>query len=268
MATLIVMAVWDTVENKRTEFTRRTIECLTNTVDLTRHRVIISDNGSCAATQALYARLPKGFSVIYNGENLGTAAAVNKAWRERKPGEYAVKMDNDVVIHSAGWVDEMEEALQRGPEIGILGLMRVDCDENPYWPEGHNMKSELRKLPPFKGQPEFNGHRHIVVERVNHVMGTCQMYAPALLEKIGYLYQPRLYGFDDSLAAVRCRVAGFESCFLPHIRIDHIDPGGTEYQTWKHKVSSEDMAEYNRIKEGYVSGQIPIYYDPFKYVTA
>jgi len=102
------------------------------------------------------------------------------------------------------------------------------------------------------------------VEYVNHVMGTCQMYSPELRAKIGYLYQPRLYGFDDSLAAIRCHVAGFKNAFLPHIEIDHIDPGGTAYQDWKHKVSGEDMAEYNRLKHGYQTGQIPIYYNPFK----
>jgi GT2 family glycosyltransferase len=259
MATLIAMAVYDTVENKRTDLTLQTLVCLADTVDLSRHRVIISDNGSCAATQRLYKSFPQ-FKVIYNGENLGTAGAVNLAWAERRPDEYAVKMDNDVIIHTAGWVDEMEEAMQRGPEIGILGLKRIDCWEHPYRDDA--FKSEIRLLPPYFG------HRWIAVEKVNHVMGTCQMYSPELLEKIGYLYQPRLYGFDDSLAAIRCRVAGFESCFLPHIRIDHIDPGDTPYQTWKHKVSSEDMAEYNRMKEGYISGQIPIYYDPFKYRNA
>jgi hypothetical protein len=85
------------------------------------------------------------------------------------------------------------------------------------------------------------------------------MFNSALLDKIGYLYQPRLYGFDDSLAAIRCQVAGFYSCFLPHIEIDHIDTGETAYQGWKQKHAGEDMAEYNRLKHGYMDGSINIY---------
>jgi hypothetical protein len=112
--------------------------------------------------------------------------------------------------------------------------------------------------------PHKPGEKWIVGEIVNHVMGTCQGYSPTLLDKIGYLYQPRLYGFDDALAAARCKVAGFLSVFLPHIEIDHIDPGDTAYQGWKEKVAGEDMAEYNRIVNGYFDGSIPIYYNPFE----
>ena len=94
-------------------------------------------------------------------------------------------------------------------------------------------------------------------------MGTCQAYSPALLDKIGYLYQPRLYGFDDALAAVRCKVAGMWSIFLPHIEIDHIDPGDTEYQGWKEKHAGEDMKTYNSLASEYFSGARSIYYNPF-----
>jgi len=46
---------------------------------------------------------------------------------------------------------------------------------------------------------------------------------------------------------------------LPHIEIDHIDTGATAYQGWKENHASEDMAEYNRLKNGYLSGTIPVY---------
>jgi thiaminase len=85
------------------------------------------------------------------------------------------------------------------------------------------------------------------------------MFNSALLDKIGYLYQPRLYGFDDALAAVRCEVAGYASVFLPHIEIDHIDTGETAYQGWKEKHAGEDMAEYNRLKDAYRKGTRPIF---------
>ena len=47
-------------------------------------------------------------------------------------------MDDDVVIHYAGWIDEMEEVLRRDLSIGIVGLKRKDCIENvnhtdPYY---------------------------------------------------------------------------------------------------------------------------------------
>lgn len=252
------MAVYATAQNNKTDLARRTFDSLLETVDLTRHRVIIVDNGSCPAAQAMFHDYNRRFKFLHMGENLGTAGAVNMAWSERRPGECVVKMDDDVVIHQAGWVDQLEECIQRDPEIGIIGLKRIDLMEHPYRPEGDQFRSTLRMLPPF------GGASWLVVEDVRHVMGTCQMYNPALLDKIGYLYQPRLYGFDDSLAAVRCRVAGFKNCFLPHIRIDHIDPGDTPFQKWKEQESDKDMAEYNRIKHEYETGKRSVYYNPYE----
>lgn len=253
---LIAMAVYDTEENQRTELTRRTLESLTFTLDLTRHRVFLIDNASCEETKELLRAYSREYTVITNETNIGTAEAINLAWRHRKPGEHAVKMDNDVIIYSQTWADELEEAIRRDPKAGIVGLKRKDCIETP-WQDGF-YKSFLFMF------PHLPGERWVLGERVYHVMGTCQMYNSALLDKIGYLYQPRLYGFDDALAAKRCELAGFYSAFLPHIEIDHIDPGDTAYQGWKEKHAGEDMATYSRIVNEYVNGKRPIYYNPFK----
>ncbi len=254
---LIAMAVYDTKENKRTEYTKRTLISLCDTVDFKNHHVIIVDNNSCQETKDLlsYYSVHSGIRTITLPENVGTAKAVNKAWQFRKAGEHCVKMDNDVVIHYDRWLDEMEQAIERDSNIGIVGLKRKDCWENPHHAIGF-YRSQLSML------PQVAGERWIVVERVNHVMGTCQMFNSDLLDKIGYLYQPRLYGFDDALAAIRCQVAGFYSCFLPHIEIDHIDTGATAYQGWKEKHAGEDMAEYHRLKEAYTTGQRPIFEQP------
>lgn len=257
---LITMAVHDLPDNNRDWMTAATLQSLLKTVDFSRHRMFISVNAGTEKTWAaiwdFVDTLKDAVAVVDNGDNIGTARAINKGWKTRKPGEMCVKMDNDVTFGrlSNGWLDVMEEAVQRDPQIGIIGLKRNDLLESlnskePRW------KSVSKELPHEPGQ------MNITVEVVEHVMGTCQGFNPALLDKIGYLYQPRLYGFDDSLAAFRCLAAGFYSCFLTNIEIHHIDTGGTRYQEWKHRVSGEDMAEYNRLKDGYLSGRISPYYD-------
>lgn len=255
---IIAMAVFDTNENGRTEMTGQTLESLARTVDWGRHRLIISDNGSCQATHDLYnERGEEGllpFKVIYNGSNLGTANAINRAWSQRRPDEAAVKMDNDVVIAQSGWADLMEEVFERDPSIGIVGLKRKDLDERPDHPHSW-YNSTLRMLPHEKGQ------RWLVIEECIHIMGTCQAYSPALLAKIGYLYQgDNLYAFDDSLASLRAQVAGFKRVFLHGIEIDHIDPGGTEHTEWKRRVAGEAMAWYHLVRQEYLEGK-PVYYD-------
>lgn len=261
---LIAMAVFDTDENKRTEYTKRTIESLLNTVDFTKHRLIIVDNNSCQATKDLFQKMADVFSMqegdlnvpvlITLPENVGTAMAINKAWKLRKPGEHAIKMDNDVVIHYHGWVDEMEEAIARDSSLGQVGLKRKDCWEYPTHPE-KEWRSELLML------PHKPGERWIVVERAKHIIGTCVMHSSALLDKVGYLYQPGLYGYDDVLMSWRSSIAGFKNVFLHHINIDHIDSGETEYQGWKERHSGQYTRKVSDIVDQYLAGTKSIYHE-------
>jgi GT2 family glycosyltransferase len=267
---LLAMAVWDTELNGRAELTRRTLASLARTVDWSLHRLFVVDNGSTdPATIELLghvdAHLPVHYggvlafppaTVIRNGENLGTARAINKAWAHRNPGEAAIKLDNDIEFHEEGWADRLEECVARDPQLGIVGLKRDDLWEHPAH-ENPWFRSELKMLPHQPGQ------RWLIVEKVHHCIGTVQLYSSSLLDKIGYLYQAGWkYAFDDGFSAVRCKTAGFYSAFYPHCRISHIDPGGGEYTDWKQKVAADQIDEFHRICNDYASGARPVYQGP------
>lgn len=252
------MCVWDTDENKRTEYTERTLLSLRDTVNLDKHQLIVIDNNSCGSTHDIYRSLVNkmGLSIMLRmPENIGTARAINQALVKRVPGEHCIKMDNDVVINQSGWVEEMERAIEMDNQIGIIGLKRKDVWQFP----GHNdpnLKSELIML------PHQNGDHWIVVERCADIIGTCTMFNSALLDKVGYSYQPGLYGYEDVLFCHRSHLGGFYNCFLPHIDIEHIDTGATPYQHWKEKHSGENTAAMIEIFKAYVNGTRPIY-EPF-----
>ena len=255
---LIAMAVYDTEENRRTAYTERTFKSLLKTVDFTKHRLFVIDNNSCKETQDLYLqfaelwvlnKLPfENLEIIKISENIGTAEAINKAWRQRRLGEHCIKIDNDVEIHYKGWVEEMEEAIQREPFLGQIGLKRKDCWEHPSH-ENSELKSTLIMLPHVPGQ------RWIGVEKVKHVMGTCVMHNYALLDKVGYLCQPNLYGYDDVLMSWRSYLAGFFSAFLYHIPIDHIDSGDTPYQSWKERHAGQYSKMVSDRVDEYIAGK-------------
>ena len=257
---LIAMAVYCTEENKKDKCFERVIRSLRDSLGYASnhgHRLIISVNGHTGLTKDLLEyyseQMGMGFEILYNEANIGTARAINKAWALRQPGEHCIKMDDDIVINSPGWVDELEEAIRRDPTIGQVGLKRKDCWE---WP-GHqhsDWRSELHML------PHAPGEAWQIVEKVKHVIGSCVMHNAALLDKVGYLYQPSLYGYDDVIMSHRCHLAGFYSCFLPHINIDHIDPGDTPYQDWKQKHSAEQTQQVINLVHEMYNGTKPIYY--------
>lgn len=251
---LIAMAVFDTPENNRTPLTERTLSSLAETVDFTKHRLVISDNGSCFDTHHLYdiyhAIIDK---LILNGSNIGTANAINRAWYHRDTMEHAVKMDNDVVFERCGWADCMEVVFYKSSLTGICGLKRKDLLESPIT-ENEWYRSKLEMLAHADGEP------WIIVEAVKHVMGTCQAYNAALLNRMGYLYQPGVYGFDDALASARAHKLCYDTVFLHGYGIDHIDPGGDEYTKWKRYQAGLYMDVYHKMRQEYESGT-GVYYD-------
>jgi GT2 family glycosyltransferase len=258
----IIMAVYDTVENQRTELTRRTLTDLMETVDFNKHQLFISDNGSCDETLQVYTDMQylwwdyaypeSNLTIRPNGKNLGTANAVNKGIAEREPNQFIIKMDNDVIIHSNDWVEQLEEAMTREPKIGILGLKRRDLLESTTNIDT-NCRSKLIQL------PHNPGERWYVVETCKHVMGTCTMLSPALIDKIGGFYQmDGIYGFDDSLMCVRAGIEVYMCVFLSGVDIDHIDPGGTDYTKEKAEYAGMMSDRYRTAVAAYKSGLRPI----------
>lgn len=250
------MCFHDTEENQRTPITRKCLLSLRDTVDLTKYRLFFIDNNSCQETKELLAGFVStyGGTVITNKENVGTASAINMAWRERRPGEVCMKIDNDVVWHQKGWVELMAECLHRDKEIGIIGLKRVDCWERPTH-LNPDYRSELIML------PQKGAEKWLIVEKAKHIMGTCCMFNSDLIDKMGGLYQAGAkYGYDDVLASWRSQILGFKNVFLPQIGIDHIDPGGTEYQGWKERHAGEYTQDVIKLVNQYLSGEKSVYY--------
>lgn len=252
---LIAIPVYDTEENDRAWMTRKTLEALALTVDTSVHRVFIVINAATEETEdaVMWYHGGTGCNVIRMPENVGTARAVNQAWKHRLPGEHAVKMDNDCVVHTEGWAGLMEMAIQLDPKIGVLGLQRVDLMQRENHPQ------ERFRLYPKTLHREFEGS--VTVERTEDVMGTCVMHNSALLDKVGYLYQPLKYGYDDVLMCVRSQRAGFYNAFIPKkdVVIEHIDPGVPAYMEWKNREVKLSNPEYHHIRELYETGKKDLY---------
>lgn len=257
MCALVSMVVYSTEENKKDECLAKTLKSLDSTVDFKKHRLMLSVNGATEVTKRIIHNNRDIIShVFWNDENLGTARAINKIWQERKEGEHVVKMDDDVVIHQSGWLDLLEEIVTIDPTIGQAGLKRKDCIESTTHPDPY-YRSELIQL------PHTPGHKWITVEKVHHVMGTCVLHSSALIDKVGYLFQPSKYGWDDVLMSARSIGAGFSNVFASHIDIDHIDEGQTPFQGWKEKVALEHLHEINGLIHKYKVEKKDIYYNPF-----
>ena len=266
MATKIVMASYSTKTNGRLQYAKDTLHGLIESVDFNVHELFISDNDSCQEMLDYYkwfeARFnnlfPKeNLTIRYNSCNLGTAEAVNFGIKERKPNQFVIKIDSDITVSQSGWVEEMEECFDRYPNLGILGLKRTEVmqkadHENPAY------RTKLVSAPHTRGQ------KWIILELCDDIIGTCTMFSPKLLDKVGYLFQPANYGWDDVLMSIRSEKAGFVNAFLPHIQVVHLDNGEGDYVKQKLKEAEKTIAEFGEIAEDYKNGVRDIYYNPYE----
>jgi len=237
-----------TVTYNRLEMTKATIEGLARTTDLEKHRLWVIDNASADGTPEYLESLPFLAGLILLETNVGTAKAINLAWANRAPGQPCIKMDNDVVINTPGWLERCVQVLRMRPdEIGVVALKRKDLPEAP--------DAEV----PWYQTKLLDIGDGIIVEEANHTIGTCWVVNPLLIDRVGALVQPNIYGFDDALYCLRAHLAGFKTVFLREIDIDHIDPGGSPYTAWKLEQAGIDIDTYWRFVQEYQSGERDIY---------
>jgi len=235
MCALLAMCAYCTPENGKEKYLVQTLESLRATVNFDHHRLVVINNGM--DVECLHPA-EEWFTLLEPGRNLGTAEGINLALRLRELGEPACKMDDDWTTGHVGWVDDMVRVLCEHPEIGILGLKRDD------------VYGELVE----DGELLWN----------SDIMGTCTMFQPEMLEKVGYMWSPGVYGYDDVTMSVRSECAGFKNAFMKNIRIVNLDEGGTLFTEWKKREAGEHMNEVSIVCDKYMDGTLDVYYNPFE----
>jgi GT2 family glycosyltransferase len=266
MSSRIIMTVYALEGSKRIEYAKKSLNSLIAVTNFSTHELFISDNGSCDEMLEFYKEFSIVFGCIFpdenliislNGKNLGTSGGLNEGLKERKPNQYCIKIDDDVVVNTKDWVDKMEECFERFDNLGILGAKRRELVQHPDH-ENLAYRTVIKYLKHERGQT------WIPIELCDDIIGTLTMFSPSLLDKVGFGFQPSLYGFDDCLWSLRSKLAGFTNAFLPTIQIDHIDTGEGEFVMWKQKHAGEIIAEFSEIAEDYKKGVRDIYYNPFE----
>lgn len=227
------------------------------------------DNGSTDGTLEWLQSLarqgdPRLGGVLALAKNYGTARAINRAWRDRSPGQACLKLDSDVAVRTPGWIPRLLDVFERVPRIAEVGLKRRDLAERAQHPAevgpkvGEFFLSKLYEL--ASGE---------VIEVCNHIMGSCVLFSPAGMEALGDLYQMQdegnLYGFDDALASLRLRLAGFQVAFLRGVEVEHVDPGesagdptNSDYTRWKIERATRWMPRYDQVAKEFAEHTRPI----------
>ena len=104
--------------------------CLERLLSTKLHKTVIHivDNGSTDGTREFLSRLATAHANVktfFLDKNYGVSVAANFGW-SLADSEFYLKIDNDVAIENANWLDDLVNFSHRNKEIGMLGYRLLE----------------------------------------------------------------------------------------------------------------------------------------------
>ncbi len=223
------------------------------------HELILVDNGSTDGTAEYFRSLAErqdNVTLITNGRNLGFAGGNNQGLAVAR-GDCVVLLNNDTVV-TDGWLEKMLAALQRHPDMGIVGPMS-NYVAGPQLVKEVSYKN-LEELPAFAA--EWSRAHAGQAQDIGRVVGFCLLARRSVIERIGGLDEQFGSGnFEDDDFCLRAGFAGFRICIAQDAYVHHtgsrtfagakIDYRESMLRNWKLFKAKWGMPADAPIEEGY-----------------
>jgi GT2 family glycosyltransferase/Flp pilus assembly protein TadD len=198
-----------------------TQECLTSIERHTPepHEVIIVDNGSTDGTVTRLRELVKSrqhYSLIENNENLGFSHGCNQGIEASK-GRAILLLNNDTVV-TPGWLSGLQECLDSGADVGIVGPMTNSISGIQMVPAvGYSDTAGLDAYA-VDFRKKYRGRR-IPLRRI---VGFCMLFRRELAERVGLLDERFGSGnFEDDDYCLRAALEGYRNLVAGDVFIHH-----------------------------------------------
>ncbi len=190
------------------------------------HEIFVVDNGSSDDSVARVRQEHPEVIVIENGENLGFAAANNRAFRQMR-GDFALLLNSDTVL-TEGALVRLHRFLLNHPEAGMACgqlLNRDGSKQNsvanfPTLPSLLVNETLLRLLLPGRYPSKRREYRQPVA--IESGIGACLKVRKAAMDQVGLLDERYFFFMEETDWALAMRRAGWQSYLVPDARIYHL----------------------------------------------
>ncbi len=198
----------------------------------------VVDNGSTDGTRAflldLQERDPR-LQVFLLSRNMGVSVAANLGWAAADADAY-LKLDNDMLIRRADWLDQLVDAAARNPELGMIGYQFCSWHVT-------------------RGVVLQSGDRFVESDCCG---GGCVLIPRAIHERFGFWnedYGP--YGFEDLDYGTRVSLGG---CRIGYIeapgRVEHLGYAENFVDADREAAKRAHVASETRGKKLYVLNKL------------
>ena len=204
------------------------LNCLNSvfeTVEGISVEVWLVDNGSIDGSVEAVRRAYPDINVIENRENLGFAAANNRAFTKMK-GRYALLLNTDATL-TGGAVKELYSFMETNLEAGIACGQLLNQDGSRQnsianFPSLLSLISNetlLRILFPNRF-PSKRKEYSIPIE-IDSCIGACMIVRKKAIDQVGLFDEQYFFFLEETDWAYRMRQSGWRVYFVPKARIFH-----------------------------------------------
>ncbi len=197
--------------------------------DYPQIEIIVVDNHSSDATQAVLQRFTSRIRVIYNPENTGFAAAQNQAIA-LSGGSWVLTLNPDVRL-SPTFVSSMVAAGELDPKVGAVAGKLLIMNEDFSIPEqsifdstGLYFTPNLRHFDRGNHTPDRGQYDHF--EYVFGCTGAAALYRRSMIENIsigGEFFDSDFFAYrEDADVAWRSQLLGWKCIYTPHAVAWHV----------------------------------------------
>jgi len=204
------------------------LDCLDSiykTVKNITMEVWVVDNASTDDSVESVRRLYPDVKIIQNSQNLGFAAANNRAFKQMH-GRYALLLNTDTLL-TEGAVEGIYEFMEDRPDAGMACGQLLNPDESKQnsianFPGVLSLlcnETILRILLPGKFPSKRRTFKHPI--EVDSCIGACLLVRKKTMDQVGLLDEKYFFFFEETDWAYRMKQAGWKVYFVPTARIFH-----------------------------------------------
>jgi glycosyltransferase involved in cell wall biosynthesis len=197
------------------------VKRLRRTVDGSRSRIVVVDDGSDARHQARLRRI-EGAEVELGTSNQGYAASVNRGLARAGADHDVVVLNNDVIGHRH-WLEALQYAAYAHDDTGVIGPMLL-------YPDGRIQAAGAHRN---LGAPEWFDHRYRF-KRPDHgpanvadltlaVTGAAMYLRRSLIDEVGDFDDAFPMAYEDIDYCLRAWEAGWQVRYEPSSRLTHVE---------------------------------------------
>lgn len=229
------------------EYTQKCLETLFDkNNEETKFKVTVVDNGSSDLTKEILEDFKENYgnmNVISNPDNHGFARACNQAMKSSDE-KYLLLLNNDV-IPTTGFLDNMIKYMDRDESIAAAGSLLLYPDNGLIQHAWVTIGNDKGHIAPY------HAHRYANPEttpdarkskNVSAVTGACMLIRNSAAEKVNYLDDKYVNGFEDIDFCLKLKDNGFKITYCSDSVLYH-------YESITDNRHEHDMKNWLRLKK-------------------